>query len=166
MENILEVVREICTEIVERPKKERYTNDVPEEILKCIPNIREELAKLVEVVVESGFRREVAEKMIYGTELPSTSDFKEMQVFAQQPAKIKRQFHIDDFAIGSAIAAAQIDARNILNSIELPELSGSEKQINWAISLREKALKQAIMMGRSIDGLVKETSAKYWIEHR
>lgn len=49
----------------------------------------------------------------------------------------------------------------------LPELEGSDKQISWAISIREKAIAKLKLAGQKIpDWFYTETSAKKYIDNR
>lgn len=49
----------------------------------------------------------------------------------------------------------------------LPELEGSEKQIPWAMSIREKAIAKLKLAGKAIpDWFYTETSAKKYIDNR
>jgi hypothetical protein len=165
--NIFQLAREICTEVTWRGQKERYTDDVPEEILKRIPNLREQLAQMVEVAVESGFRREIAHHVFYDIPLPEGKEYRESRRdFAIQPEKMKKEFAIESFALEMIKIAARLEAERILETLSLPELVGSGKQIKWAETLREKALKQVLIMNGNIDAMVAQSSAKYWIENR
>lgn len=49
----------------------------------------------------------------------------------------------------------------------LPELEGSEKQVSWAFSIREKAIAKLKLAGKAIpDWFYTETSAKKYIDNR
>ena len=49
----------------------------------------------------------------------------------------------------------------------LPELEGSDKQVSWAISIREKAIAKLKLAGKAIpDWFHTETSAKKYIDNR
>lgn len=46
---------------------------------------------------------------------------------------------------------------------ELPVLNGTPKQVSWAEDIRSRAIRSGKV---SLEDASKETSAKYWIEHR
>ncbi len=49
----------------------------------------------------------------------------------------------------------------------LPELEGSDKQVSWAISLREKAIAKLKLAGKAIPNwFYTESSAKVFIDNR
>lgn len=47
---------------------------------------------------------------------------------------------------------------------ELPELTGTEKQVSWALKIR--AEKYQMFKGEKFDAIKNETSAAWWIENR
>lgn len=58
-------------------------------------------------------------------------------------------------------------AELLLADIDLPELEGSEKQINWANSIRAEYFSKVVASDKSIPDFIKnQTSAKFWIDNR
>lgn len=55
-------------------------------------------------------------------------------------------------------------AKELANILELPELSGTEKQIVWAEQIRGNAMKT--MEGKEFQKIAKRRTAKWWIENR
>lgn len=59
-------------------------------------------------------------------------------------------------------AQAQLKAKEEADSLGLPDLKGSERQVSWALQIRAKAYNQ----NPKDPALKKATTAKYWIENR
>ena len=54
-----------------------------------------------------------------------------------------------------------------VGDIELPELTGSAKQVSWAESIREKMIAKLKEMGKEVpDWAFVRTEAKFWIDNR
>jgi hypothetical protein len=58
---------------------------------------------------------------------------------------------------------SKTDVMNILSPVpSLPDLMGSDKQISWAESIREKAIRK----GFPIEDAMSKTDSRYWIDNR
>ena len=51
------------------------------------------------------------------------------------------------------------------NADGLPDLTGSPKQIAWAIKIRDAVAKQIVGRGEKLAALKTATTAKYWIDN-
>lgn len=65
-------------------------------------------------------------------------------------------------------AADQAEADDaVLAGIDLPELVGSEKQVDWAGKIRRERLAAALRQDpEAAQSLAGQTEAKWWIDHR
>lgn len=106
--NIIPKIRLICDEVTSRQKKDRFTNDTPEEILKRIPNVKEELDQLFQDAIANGYPQEVSQSVIYGASFPEIDDYDELQEFKDRCGEMEEEFIEDEYAFKMAHLAIHL----------------------------------------------------------